>query len=243
MRVGEEVTTWATLPREAYTPTESKPWRGIFVGDYAGHGCEFLAVLQPDEPLPLPEHAERTLAEDRSRSVSSDGSWDSTQPEPSEGSPETPTSEEPSVGSSDKEKAESSSDTLGDNAARSQPATTKTSTQTAETEDEEKQKEAEEEGEKDDDDEDDEDEEEDNDQHEDEDDDAERSIYSGRLEAIKLTGDPNIPRGEYTFIAPEIGDEGLVRIAHEDIFKGARIVRSVGHIAARGFRDGTFDCN
>lgn len=61
---------------------------------------------------------------------------------------------------------------------------------------------------------------------------------SGRLEAIKLTGDMNIPRGEYTFIAPEIGDAGLVRVADEDIFKGARFVKSAGHIAQRGFREG-----
>ena len=48
----------------------------------------------------------------------------------------------------------------------------------------------------------------------------------------------NIPRGEYTFIAPEIGDAGLVRVADEDIFKGARFVKSAGHIAQRGFREG-----
>lgn len=64
------------------------------------------------------------------------------------------------------------------------------------------------------------------------------SLYSGRIEAVKLTGDPNIPRGEYTFIAPDIGPGGLLRVAQEEMFKGARIVRSVGHIAARGFRDG-----
>jgi hypothetical protein len=66
-------------------------------------------------------------------------------------------------------------------------------------------------------------------------------VYRGRIEAVKLTGDPNIPRGEYTFIAPDIGSNGLLRVADKGIFKGARIVRSVGHIAARGFRDGTFE--
>jgi hypothetical protein len=64
------------------------------------------------------------------------------------------------------------------------------------------------------------------------------TVYRGRIEAVKLTGDPNIPRGEYTFIAPDIGPNGLIRVAKEDMFKGARIVRSVGHIAATGFRDG-----
>ena len=65
-----------------------------------------------------------------------------------------------------------------------------------------------------------------------------KDVPTGRLEAIKLTGDPNIPRGEYTFIAPEIGHEGFMRIADEEIFQGARVVRSAGHIAAHGFRAG-----
>ena len=59
----------------------------------------------------------------------------------------------------------------------------------------------------------------------------------GRLEAIKLTGDPNVPRGEYTWIAEDIGPKGLVRVAHEKIFEGARVVRSLGHCAAHGFRN------
>lgn len=62
---------------------------------------------------------------------------------------------------------------------------------------------------------------------------------TGRLEAIKLTGDPNIPRGEYTFIAPDIGAGGFLRVADEEVFKGARVVRSAGHIAGRGFMEGT----
>ena len=60
----------------------------------------------------------------------------------------------------------------------------------------------------------------------------------GRLEAIKLTGDPNVPRGEFTWIAEDIGPKGFVRVAHEQMFKGARVVRSLGHCAARGFRNG-----
>ncbi|KAF2483879.1 hypothetical protein BDY17DRAFT_322773 [Neohortaea acidophila] len=58
---------------------------------------------------------------------------------------------------------------------------------------------------------------------------------SGRLEAIKLTGDPYIPRGEFTFVAPDIGAGGFIRIADEQAFRGARVVRSAGHVADRDF--------
>jgi hypothetical protein len=75
-RVGEDVHTFATLPPDCYTPTKQKPWRGIWVGDYSGHGCEFLAVLQPDEPQPLPESALDAFEHNlRSASPSSDASW------------------------------------------------------------------------------------------------------------------------------------------------------------------------
>ena len=60
---------------------------------------------------------------------------------------------------------------------------------------------------------------------------------STSLEAIKLTGDPNVPRGQPTWFAEDIGDSGLIRMAEDDTFRGARIVRSVGHVANRGFKD------
>jgi hypothetical protein len=77
-RTEDQVHTYATLPPHCYTPTKQKPWRGIWVGDYSGHGCEFLVVLQPDELQVLPEGVNEVLEHDR-RSVSpaSDISWQS----------------------------------------------------------------------------------------------------------------------------------------------------------------------
>lgn len=67
---------------------------------------------------------------------------------------------------------------------------------------------------------------------------AEERKYRGRLEGIKLTGDPNVPRGEYTFIVDDLGKDGYIRTVTEKTFNGARIVKSRGHIAARMFRNG-----
>lgn len=190
MRIGEDITTWATLPEECYTPTPQKPWQGIWCGDYAGHGCEFLVVMQPDDPQPLPERAEWAMrSRERDGSVSSDGSWSTAPTE--------------AVSSGDEDEF-STADDLEDSVATLQEAY-HAANSGGQSEETAKQ---------------------------------EESIYQGRIEAVKLTGDPNIPRGEYTFIAPDIGPNGLLRVASEEMFKGARIVKSVGHIAARGFRDG-----
>ncbi|TGJ87852.1 hypothetical protein E0Z10_g939 [Xylaria hypoxylon] len=67
-----------------------------------------------------------------------------------------------------------------------------------------------------------------------------QKVYRGRLEAIKLTGDPNVPRGEYTFLADDLGEDGFVGIAREPPFQGARIVKSQGHIAGVGFTGDTY---
>ncbi|KFY42521.1 hypothetical protein V495_04467 [Pseudogymnoascus sp. VKM F-4514 (FW-929)] len=132
-----QISTYATLDPALYTPTDTRPFRGIWVGDYSAHGCEFILLNQPDDEEPF----------DESTIVNKSG--------------------------------ESQEEYL----ARKRDA----------------------------------------------------QIYRGRLEAIKLTGDPNIPRGEYTFIAEDIGEEGLVRIAKEEQFKGARIVKSKGQLANRNF--------
>ncbi|KAF4630679.1 hypothetical protein G7Y89_g7457 [Cudoniella acicularis] len=139
VHLGEEVYTYATLDPKVYTPTEEKPYRGIWVGDYSGHGCEFLLMNQPDDDEPFDE-ASVVQRED---------------------------------------------ETVEEWQARKR----------------------------------------------------EERIYRGSLEAIKLTGDPNVPRGEYTFIADDISLTGFVRTATEQRFKGARIVRSRGHIATRMFRN------
>ena len=157
LRMGEDVMTFSTLPEECYTPTKEKPWQGIWVGDYSGHGCEFLVVLQPDK------HSQPAIS--RSSSQQSSSSYASA-------NPEFASDEVASAGEDD---------------ANEQ---------------------------------------------------AEEAPYSGRLEAIKLTGDPNVPRGEYTFIADDIGRNGLIRIAEEQPFRGARVVESRGHVAARGFIGG-----
>lgn len=143
VRMGEDVLTFSTLPPECYTPTKDKPYQGIWVGDYAGHGCEFLLVLQTATTgghSVLDENGQLIQTE----AVSDDMTIEDEDP----------------------------------------PG------------------------------------------------------CSGRLEAIKLTGDPNVPRGEYTWISDDIGRRGLIRIADESIFKGSRVVKSWGHIAANGFRDG-----
>ncbi|KAK4910858.1 hypothetical protein LTR66_017402, partial [Elasticomyces elasticus] len=66
VRIGEEITTWSTLSDELLKPTPEKPYQGIYVGDYAGHGCEFLLILQterapqrPDRRLTMTEEDER----------------------------------------------------------------------------------------------------------------------------------------------------------------------------------------
>jgi hypothetical protein len=141
LHIGEETTTYATIDPVWYTPTPDKPFRGIWVGDYNGHGCEFLLINQPeDEDDTLERHST----------------------------------------------ARQEHETEADFEARKR---------------------------------------------------VERA-YRGRLEAIKLTGDPNVPRGEYTFIADDIGEKGSVTTAQDSPFNGAKIVKSRGHIAGAGFVNG-----
>ena len=139
--IGEEITTFSTLDPVLYTPTADMPWRGIWVGDYSGHGCEFLLINQ--------EHSDDDVH----------------------------------AGAMEREERETK-------------------------EEFEKRK-------------------------------ADARIYRGRLEAVKLTGDPNVPRGEYTFVADDLGSSGFVAIVQDEPFRGARVVRSRGHVAGTGFLNGT----
>lgn len=176
IRIGEEVSTWSTIDPSLYTPTKEKPYQGIYVGDYAGHGCEFLLVMQSDEPPVTPE---RRPTEPHLREIL--------------GLP--PQDQE--------DEMEEALLTDEMNRQRSQYQRDVLSAQINE------------------------------------------GIYHGAISAVKLTGDPNIPRGEYTFVADDIGPGGLIRIAEEYPFKGARVVRSRGHVAARGFMNGErpMQCN
>jgi hypothetical protein len=56
------------------------------------------------------------------------------------------------------------------------------------------------------------------------------------LLAIKLTGDSNVLRWEYSFVVLDLYEGGLVRIADEEEFRGAHVVRSALHVAAKGFQ-------
>ena len=145
IHIGEEVITYSTLDPVLYTPTPTKPWRGIWVGDYSGHGCEFLLINQPDDP-PVSD-AELGLVRGERES---DEEWEQRR--------------------------------------------------------------------------------------------LDARMYRGRLEAIKLTGDPNVPRGEYTFVADDLGPAGYVGLATDDPFVGARVVQSKGHVAATGFVRGKLQC-
>merc|ERR1712000_274801 len=67
VRIGEEVSTWSTIDPSLYRPTPDKPFQGIFVGDYAGHGCEFLLVMHTDQAPPQPPPPVRSPFTDAQR--------------------------------------------------------------------------------------------------------------------------------------------------------------------------------
>jgi len=133
------IQTYGAVPNCA--PTASKPFSGIWVGDYNGHGNEFVAFLQPDD-FELPVLALEALP---------DCGWYQDQ----------------QITSKDESNHEPS------------------------------------------------------------------PKYKGSIVGVKLTGDSNVPRGEYTFIVPHLNRP--IRIADERTFNGATVVGGLGHIAGRGF--------
>jgi hypothetical protein len=57
------------------------------------------------------------------------------------------------------------------------------------------------------------------------------------LLAVKLTGDSNVPRWQYSIVVPDLLEGGLARVAEEEGFRGARVVRMcASHMAATGFK-------
>lgn len=166
VKIGEEVSTWSTLDPNLYTPTEDKPYQGIFVGDYADHGCEFLLVMQTDTAPSQPESQVPSdyLALILQAMEDEVDHEDDANPSQESNATNTEQSVQPNV-QNDK-------------------------------------------------------------------------AHRGAIEAVKLTGDPHVPRGEHTFIADDISNAGLIRIAAEAPFRGARVVKSRGHVAGRGFQNG-----
>lgn len=175
----EELTTFGTLSEESYTPTKRKPWQGIWVGDYTGHGCEFLVIIQKDvhrqSRIPVPRWSPQPAS---AGIVSSAG---------------------PNPDNNPDEAFSTSVSPIRETAEDNEGATFQKDYVLADVAD---------------------------------------GSCVGRLEAIKLTGDPNVPRGEYTWIAEDIGPKGLIRVVDEQRFNGARVVRSLGHIADEGFENG-----
>ncbi|KAL2040287.1 hypothetical protein N7G274_007190 [Stereocaulon virgatum] len=200
IRMGEDVMTYSTLLEESYMPTKDKPYQGIWVGDYSGHGCEFLLVLQREvttnttmsrqsSTSSLPSGMTIAEIEEEAQDDSGAGFHQMSQGETVE---QVYDDDERDV-----REVDSATETARTAASNVQGAQGSS-----------------------------------NDQRD--------NWRFGRLEAIKLTGDINVPRGQYTWIAEDIGHRGLLRVGSEQMFAGARMVKSWGRIAGRGFRHDRF---
>lgn len=153
IRGWEEISTFATLDPELYTPTQEKPYQGIWVGDYSGHECEFLWIHHQDDG-----HRPEDLFTLRNTP------------------PDSPRELAPREGESEEESANRKLDAT--------------------------------------------------------------SGHRGRLVAVKLTGDENVPRGEYTWVVDDLGEKGFLRVETQPPFEGVRVVKSRGHVGNAGFLDG-----
>ena len=218
IRMGEDVMTYSTLLEESYVPTKEKPYQGIWVGDYSGHGCEFLLVLQrevsPNMTMSrqsstgsLPPGMSIEEMEAEAQDDSEAGFHHMSQEEMMQQTYEADAQAiSEVVGVIEGEVTQSSAIDVDETKLLVKPANSMQSESNALS--------------------------------------AQGSSRDnwqfGRLEAIKLTGDINVPRGQYTWIAEDIGPKGLLRVGNEQMFSGARMVKSWGRIAGRGFRHDRF---
>lgn len=206
VRIGEEVSTWSTLDPTLYTPTRQKPYQGLYIGDYAAHGCEFLLILQTEQ---APRHQRHFLGADNDGGDDEGGaarrrnyiSAVLAALRERQFMDEDEASMDHGYGSEDGAAGQLHARQTIDGAHARFPAPGSVTPNVE---------------------------------------DPDGNIHKGAIEAIKITGDVNVPRGEHTFIADDIGPDGTIRIAHEPPFRGARVVKSRGHVAARGFRDGEY---
>ena len=191
---GEQIDTFATIDPSAYTPTAEKPWQGIYVGDYSAHGCEFLLVTQPDTDTakPLPAKARKALQRwphaTQWQALLTDAPGEEDDSDDDEGRRVDIT-----LPAALQARHHRRVD-WGEDLPEVFPTSIQDGIRSANN-------------------------------------DAaqsshmcngasirDESPFKGRLEAIKLTGDPNIPRGELTFIADDLGHRGLAGHTKETDF-------------------------
>ncbi|KAK4691098.1 hypothetical protein P7C71_g5832, partial [Lecanoromycetidae sp. Uapishka_2] len=227
VRMGEDVMTFSTILEESYKPSKEKPWQGIWVGDYSGHGCEFLLLLQRDvitntrmSTQPSIDDLPEGMSIAEMEAETTEQGLPSFQPSSSGETPfdavrhvESDTELLPTAQVINGQQGNSEDSLLSLVGAPPVSSSHISVVPGGNVAPILNQADAEPFAE-------------------------DRSW--GRLEAIKLTGDINVPRGQYTWIAEDIGPKGLIRVAEEQMFKGARMVKSWGRIAGRGFRHDRF---